>query len=146
MNLLLAVLTPFCGAALVAWASRRGRTAAAWSAGGVAMLAVLLLWPALTAGFAGQTTIERFAWVPATGLDLAFRLDGLGLLFAAMILGIGLLVASSIYFSVTADGLSLHEILVTLFLFITAPVSAHLLAKAGLHRKLPTVAPPPRDD
>lgn len=63
----------------------------------------------------------------------------------ATTLGVGcLLVASSIYFSVTGDSLSLHEILVTLFLFITAPVSAHLLAKAGLHRRLPSVAPPPR--
>jgi len=35
--------------------------------------------------------------------------------------------------SVTGDGLSLHEILVTLFLFITAPISAHLMAKAALH-------------
>ncbi len=30
--------------------------------------------------------------MPAVGLDLAFRLDGLGLLFAGLILGIGLLV------------------------------------------------------
>ncbi|MCF8161088.1 MAG: Na+/H+ antiporter subunit G [Polaromonas sp.] len=52
----------------------------------------------------------------------------------ASTLGVGcLLVASSIYFSVTGEALSLHEILVTLFLFITAPISAHLLAKAALH-------------
>ena len=52
----------------------------------------------------------------------------------ASTLGVGcLLIASSIYFSVTSDALSLHEILVTLFLFITAPISAHLMAKAALH-------------
>ncbi|MBE0474184.1 Na+/H+ antiporter subunit G [Rhodoferax sp.] len=52
----------------------------------------------------------------------------------ATTLGVGcLLIASSVYFSVTGDGLSLHEMLVTLFLFITAPISAHLLAKAALH-------------
>lgn len=52
----------------------------------------------------------------------------------ASTLGVGcLLIASSIYFSITGEGLSLHEILVTLFLFITAPISAHLLAKAALH-------------
>ncbi len=52
----------------------------------------------------------------------------------ASTLGVGcLLIASSIYFSVSGDALSLHEILVTLFLFITAPISAHLLAKAALH-------------
>ena len=52
----------------------------------------------------------------------------------ATTLGVGsILVASSIYFSVTTDGLSLHEILITIFLFITAPISAHLMAKAALH-------------
>lgn len=64
----------------------------------------------------------------------------------ATTLGVGcLLVASASFFSLTGEGLSLHEILVTLFLFITAPISAHLLAKAALHRKLPSLAPPPDD-
>ncbi len=54
--------------------------------------------------------------------------------------GVGsLLIASAIYFSTQGPGVSLHEILVTLFLFITAPVSAHLLAKAALHLKVPRV-------
>jgi multicomponent K+:H+ antiporter subunit G len=49
-------------------------------------------------------------------------------------LGVGAMVmASAIYFSVTTDGVSLHEIIATVFLFITAPVSAHLLTKAALH-------------
>lgn len=65
----------------------------------------------------------------------------------ATTLGVGcLLVASSIFFSTAGDGLSLHEILVSLFLFITAPISAHLLAKAALHLRLPSIAPPPRDE
>lgn len=62
----------------------------------------------------------------------------------ATTLGVGcLLLASATFFSVTGDGLSLHEILVSLFLFITAPISAHLLAKAALHRRLDSVAPYP---
>lgn len=92
MNLLLAVLTPFLGAVLVAWIARRSRTAAALSAGGVVALAGLWLAPLLPASFAGVTAIQRLAWIPSAGLDLVFRLDGLGLLFAALILGIGLLV------------------------------------------------------
>jgi multicomponent K+:H+ antiporter subunit G len=49
-------------------------------------------------------------------------------------LGVGsMVIASAIYFSVTGDGISLHEIIATVFLFITAPVSAHLLTKAALH-------------
>lgn len=55
----------------------------------------------------------------------------------ATTLGVGsLLIASAVYFSTRGEGISLHEGLVTLFLFITAPVSAHLLAKAALHLKL----------
>jgi multicomponent K+:H+ antiporter subunit G len=59
----------------------------------------------------------------------------------ATTLGVGsLLVASALYFSTRGEGISLHEVLVTLFLFITAPVSAHLLAKAALHLQLRSLA------
>ncbi|HEY9098100.1 MAG TPA: Na+/H+ antiporter subunit G [Thiobacillus sp.] len=59
----------------------------------------------------------------------------------ATTLGVGcLLIASALYFSIRSDGISLHEVLVSLFLFITAPVSAHLLAKAALHLKLKSLA------
>ncbi|MHB1145941.1 MAG: Na+/H+ antiporter subunit G [Thiobacillus sp.] len=62
----------------------------------------------------------------------------------ATTLGVGcLLIASALLFSVRDEGVSLHEVLVTLFLFITAPVSAHLLAKAALHLKVKSLAPPP---
>ncbi|QOG12411.1 Na+/H+ antiporter subunit G [Arcobacter sp. FWKO B] len=54
----------------------------------------------------------------------------------ATTLGVGaILIASSLYFFVFKDEISLHEILITLFLFITAPVSAHLMAKAAIHIK-----------
>jgi len=62
----------------------------------------------------------------------------------ASTLGVGcLLIASSVFFSSTTAAWSLHEILVSLFLFITAPISAHLLAKAALHLALPSVTPLP---
>ena len=52
----------------------------------------------------------------------------------ASTLGVGaILIASVIYFSLKQDALSLHEILVTLFLFITAPIGAHLMAKSAIH-------------
>lgn len=60
----------------------------------------------------------------------------------ATTLGVGaMVIASAIYFSVTEPGISLHEIAVTLFLFITAPVSAHLLSKAALHIRKSNPAP-----
>lgn len=62
----------------------------------------------------------------------------------ATTLGVGsLLLASSVFFSTRDAGISLHEILITLFLFITAPVSAHLLAKAALHLNLHSLAKTP---
>lgn len=64
----------------------------------------------------------------------------------ATTLGLGcLLTASALYFSTRGTGISLHEVLVTLFLFITAPVSAHLLAKAGLHLKVHSLAALPKE-
>ena len=54
----------------------------------------------------------------------------------ATTLGVGsILVASSSFFVVAKDEISLHEVLITLFLFITAPISAHLMAKAAIHLK-----------
>ena len=65
----------------------------------------------------------------------------------ASTLGVGsLLIASALFFSYQEEGLSLHEVLVTLFLFITAPVGAHLMAKAALHLRLQSLAKPPADD
>ena len=65
----------------------------------------------------------------------------------ATTLGVGsLLIASAIFFSHHEEGLSLHEVLVTLFLFITAPVGAHLMAKAALHLRLKSLARLPGDD
>lgn len=53
----------------------------------------------------------------------------------ASTLGVGcVLIASMLFFSFRpgANGASLHEVLITLFIFMTAPISAHLLVKAAL--------------
>lgn len=58
----------------------------------------------------------------------------------ATTLGIGgLLIASMIYFAYTVGSFSVHEVLITIFLFITAPVSAHMMAKSALHVKTRTI-------
>jgi multicomponent K+:H+ antiporter subunit G len=55
----------------------------------------------------------------------------------ATTLGVGgVLIASALYFSVRGPGFSVHEFLITLFLFLAAPVAAHLLAKAALRLRL----------
>lgn len=56
----------------------------------------------------------------------------------AATLGIGCTVVGAVvHFSALRHGLSLHELLIVLFIFMTTPASAHLLAKAALHRRLP---------
>jgi multicomponent K+:H+ antiporter subunit A len=117
MYLALSVLTPFLGAALVAWLSRRGRAPAAWGAGAVAALSLLWLVPLLPGAFAGEIAIQRLAWIPAVGLDLAFRLDGLGLLFALMILCIGLLIILYAHYYLSAQD-SLGRLYAYLLLFM----------------------------
>lgn len=52
----------------------------------------------------------------------------------ASTLGIGsVLMASIIFFSFKGDGISIKEFLIILFMFLTAPISAHMLSKAALH-------------
>ncbi|HEX9857346.1 MAG TPA: Na+/H+ antiporter subunit G [Paracoccaceae bacterium] len=46
----------------------------------------------------------------------------------------GVLIASMLYFWVFEGRLSWHELLITLFLFLSAPLTANFIAKAHLHR------------
>ena len=46
---------------------------------------------------------------------------------------------------VTTGTYTAHEFLITLFLFITAPVSAHMIAKAHLHEQGNGLDPNPSD-
>lgn len=66
----------------------------------------------------------------------------------ATTLGVGGVLLASILHSILIDGhLSLHELLITLFLFLTAPITAHFIAKAHIHRNLkPDDLPNPGGD
>ncbi len=48
----------------------------------------------------------------------------------------GLLLSSSVVSSITQGSVSVHEWLITLFLLITAPVSANMIAKTAMHHDL----------
>ena len=88
-----------------------------------------------------------FALIGSIGLarlpDIFTRLHGPT---KATTLGVGGILLGSILFFSTRYGLSLHEVLVSMFLFITAPVSAHLIARAALHRGCPSVGGTPDDE
>lgn len=79
------------------------------------------------------------SWGLARLGDFAKRLHGPT---KATTLGVGcVLLASMLWFGFTGKP-SLHELLITLFLSFTAPVSAHLLIKAAMKLDR-TLRPPP---
>ncbi|MBL8342781.1 MAG: monovalent cation/H+ antiporter subunit A [Rubrivivax sp.] len=83
---------PFLAAAVLAAVPNRRRSLAAWVAGLAALAGLAcLLWlaPAVFGGAVPRWSID---WVPALGLRVGFRLDGLAWMFALLVLGIGALV------------------------------------------------------
>jgi multicomponent K+:H+ antiporter subunit G len=87
-----------------------------------------------------------FALVGAWGLaklsDFMKRLHGPT---KASTLGIGLSLIASMAWFAWHGGWTGREFLVTLFVFITAPVSAHLLVKAAMRSEV-SAKPPPRPE
>jgi multicomponent K+:H+ antiporter subunit G len=61
----------------------------------------------------------------------------------ATTLGVGGVLLGSLAAHWAQGDWQLHELLIALFLFVTAPISANLLAKAALHLRVPSKAPPP---
>ena len=62
----------------------------------------------------------------------------------ATTLGVGgALLASMLYFAFGPQGLTIHELAITLFLFITAPITAFFVARAYLHHHPPRDLPRP---
>lgn len=82
-----------------------------------------------------------FALVGAVGLlrfpDFFMRLHAPT---KATTLGVGSLLLASMAAGWWRGETGMHELMITLFLFITAPVSANLMAKAAIHLGLPSRA------
>ncbi|WP_406645302.1 monovalent cation/H+ antiporter subunit A [Aliisedimentitalea scapharcae] len=92
MSLFLIAALPFLGAIFPALLIRAGRNASSMSAGLVTLLALIGLLVNAPAVMQGQVLHAQLDWLPGLGLNANFFLDGLGLLFAGLILGIGLLI------------------------------------------------------
>ncbi|GHE03425.1 cation:proton antiporter [Defluviimonas sp. 20V17] len=92
MPLSLIAALPFLGALFPALMARAGRNTCAGVTGAFTALALLGLLLHAPAVLAGHEIVQRIAWVPQIGLNANFFLDGLGFLFALLILGIGLLI------------------------------------------------------
>lgn len=61
----------------------------------------------------------------------------------ASTLGVGGVLLASILVNAAQGHIGVPELLITLFVFVTAPVSANLMAQAALHLALPSRAPLP---
>lgn len=92
MSLALIAALPFLGALLPGLMIRAGRNVCAISTGAVTAFTLLLVGLQAPAVLRGEAVTTRIDWLPGLGLNANFMLDGLGLLFAGLILGIGLLI------------------------------------------------------
>jgi multicomponent Na+:H+ antiporter subunit A len=85
------IVSPFVVAVVAAWLvnrfPRRADILAVWPA----LLAVLFS-AELRRAVSDRGRLVELAWAPSLGLSLSFNLDGLGLLFAVLVAGIGALV------------------------------------------------------
>ena len=85
-------LLPFLGALLPGIMIRAGRNVCAISTAVPTILALTMLVILAPGVMRGEVVQAEVAWLPQLGLSASFFLDGLGLLFAGMILGVGLLI------------------------------------------------------
>lgn len=103
-NLLVIIaLLPFIGALIPGWMIRAGRNACASFAAVPTVLALVMLGILAPEVMRGEVIHARFEWLPQLGLSASFFLDGLGLLFAGMILGVGLLIILYARFYLSSD-------------------------------------------
>ena len=101
--LLIIAVLPFVGALLPGLMIRAGRNACAISTAVPTFLALIMLVVLAPAVLRGEVVQVEIAWLPQLGLSASFFLDGLGLLFAGMILGVGLLIILYARFYLSAN-------------------------------------------
>ena len=116
--LLLVVLLPLVlGSVLTAVSGAQRRAWTASIAGTITAASLALLLSHAPTVFSGVPVMEQWAWVPSLGLDITFRLDGLSLLFAGLILCIGLcIVLYAAYYLAPEDSTPKFYSLMMLFM------------------------------
>jgi len=153
LNLFWIPLLTLIGVFVSLSASKVSRTTCAFATAALPAAALAIVISYAPSVLDGESFVERFEWIPAAGLELAFRLDGFALLFTLLILGIGLLVilyaryylsehdnmprfyAMLILFMTAMLGIVLSENLIQLWLFweLTS-ISSFLLISFWNHK------------
>lgn len=94
---------PFIAALLIAVASGRSRAVHSGLAAAASTVGLILTLAIAGRVVGGETLSVSSPWVPQIGLDFSLMIDPLGLMFAGLILGIGLLVVIFAHFYLAAD-------------------------------------------
>ena len=102
MLLLIVLLPLLLGTLSTWWLGSRSRLGAATVAFAITSASLALLVGQGGAVMAGETVMNVWPWVPSLGLNLGFRLDGLSMMFAGLILFIGLLIIVYAHFYLSA--------------------------------------------
>ncbi|MEY8881524.1 monovalent cation/H+ antiporter subunit A [Donghicola sp. XS_ASV15] len=92
MSLFLIAALPFIGALLPGLMIQAGRNTCSTWTGIISLSALIGLLVHAPAVLRGEVITASVEWMPALGLNASFYLDGLGLLFGTLILGIGCLI------------------------------------------------------
>jgi multicomponent K+:H+ antiporter subunit A len=121
MNLLWVVLLPLLGTLVPLFTERFGRNICALSVAILPAWSLILVLMYAADIFDGEVVRQTIEWIPAIGLDLSFRLDGLSLLFLLLILGIGLLIILYAKYYLSSKD-SMGQFYAYLMLFMSAMV------------------------
>jgi multicomponent K+:H+ antiporter subunit A len=117
------LLLLLAGTLLTGWSgafpspSQRARTA--WVAAAVAGAALAILLSLAPEVMAGSVVLWYAPWVPEIGLNIGLRLDGLALMFALLITGVGLLIILYAHYYLGEDDPA-GKFFSTLMLFMSA--------------------------
>ncbi|MBU3848635.1 MAG: monovalent cation/H+ antiporter subunit A [Candidatus Acinetobacter avistercoris] len=113
------------GTVLVLWLKKFSRGATALGAIGVSLTSFILLLTQAKEVLNGNAVSEQWQWLPQFGIDLSFRLDALGLIFALLISGIGTLIYIYAYYYLNPKN-SLSKLYALLMLFMAAMLGISL--------------------
>lgn len=120
------VLLPLVlGTTLVSWLKQFSRGVTAFGAIGVSLTVFALLLTQANSVFNGAVISQSWEWLPQADINLSFRLDALGLLFALLISGIGTLIYIYAYYYLSPKN-SLSKLYFLLMLFMSAMLGISL--------------------
>jgi multicomponent K+:H+ antiporter subunit A len=118
--LLITILLPLLlGTLLPLWLGNKSRPLTALAAFAVTLASLAALLSQAPAVMRGETVFNRWEWVPELGLNVSLRLDGLSLMFAGLILFIGLLIVTYAHWYLSAKD-SVAKFFSEMMLFMAA--------------------------